>query len=470
MARRAGGGRVLVGRVGVVDHPALGLERDRPLFFGREPVVVGQVFEDVARVGRVERHVVERDHPLDGLLPVFRGRAAVGDARHPHLGVGPVAGAALAIAPARSERDAFVGAASRPARRAAAARPPPSRRRRRHHEPANPFQHGRHHQFCAGVSSLLRRFGNIFSRSSAMWTLAYRTAVSRISEEPSFTIQRENQRGVPQSRSWKKAQINKRLATIVLVAISIAAASGEAPDRNQRPDAILARVDAGDPEAPIEQRTAGVDRREHDLPVVQMSLQVLTGTDADPPGRYGIASLTSAMLTQARLAFCHRHCTGSMPFSPTSPLRAASIPLHFSVRAGPAASRSAAADGRCRATPDVSEGSRTLRQQRLAALRSARDNPDTIAALAFARSIYGPSHRNAAAQIDRRRRHGVDTRGPRSVSPVRISASQQHADRRRGNSAGSVLPLLETHSANGSRRGWMVSSEPAPALRDLLAS
>ena len=37
---------------------------------------------------------------------------------------------------------------------------------------------------------------------------------------------------------------------------------------------------------------------QHELPVVQMSLLVRTGTDADPRGRYGIASLTSAMLTE----------------------------------------------------------------------------------------------------------------------------------------------------------------------------
>src|SRR5262245_57297593 len=37
---------------------------------------------------------------------------------------------------------------------------------------------------------------------------------------------------------------------------------------------------------------------QHELPVVQMSLLVQTGTDADPPGRYGIASLTAAMLTE----------------------------------------------------------------------------------------------------------------------------------------------------------------------------
>ena len=40
-----------------------------------------------------------------------------------------------------------------------------------------------------------------------------------------------------------------------------------------------------------------------------------------------------------------------------------------------------------------------LRRQRLVMLRNARDDPDAIAALAFARGIYGPSHRNAAALI-----------------------------------------------------------------------
>src|SRR6185436_12595054 len=37
---------------------------------------------------------------------------------------------------------------------------------------------------------------------------------------------------------------------------------------------------------------------QHELPVVQMSLLVPAGTAADPRGRYGVASLTSAMLTR----------------------------------------------------------------------------------------------------------------------------------------------------------------------------
>src|SRR6185436_14592274 len=50
VARRAGVGGQLVGRVRVLDHAALHLEEDRAHFFGGEAVVVGEVFEDVARV------------------------------------------------------------------------------------------------------------------------------------------------------------------------------------------------------------------------------------------------------------------------------------------------------------------------------------------------------------------------------------------------------------------------------------
>src|SRR6185436_6609861 len=95
VARRAGVGGQLVGGVRVLDHAALHLEEDRAYFFGGEAVVVGEVFEDVARVGRLEPDVVERDHPLDGLLPVLRAGAPVRDAGHAALVVGAVAAAAL---------------------------------------------------------------------------------------------------------------------------------------------------------------------------------------------------------------------------------------------------------------------------------------------------------------------------------------------------------------------------------------
>jgi len=72
---------------------------------------------------------------------------------------------------------------------------------------------------------------------------------------------------------------------------------------------------------------------QHELPVVQMSLQVLTAPTPIHP-RYGIASLTSAMLTEgAGSLLPSTSLTRSTPFSRISLLRAASI-LFFSCTCG----------------------------------------------------------------------------------------------------------------------------------------
>ena len=139
-----------------------------------------------------------------------------------------------------------------------------------------------------------------------------------------------------------------------------------------------------------------------------MSLLVPTGTDADPPGRYGLASLASAMLTEgAGSRSASRSPTRSTASSPTCPLRAASIPLllqlYVPVLRLPDA-LALMADVAQRPTFPKEE-LEPVRQQRLLALSTARDDPDTVAALAFARGIYGSSHRNAAAQIGTVRQH-----------------------------------------------------------------
>src|SRR5439155_26619631 len=148
--------RVLVGRAGVFDHPAFGFERNRPLFLGRETQMVGEVLENVARVGRFEVHLVERYHPLDGPLPVLGRGTAIRDARHASLRVGPVARPALGPHQLALDRNALV--ARRLGRRLTRLRV--ERRRRAHaycsQETGKPFRHG-------ALSVLLpRHFGNSF--------------------------------------------------------------------------------------------------------------------------------------------------------------------------------------------------------------------------------------------------------------------------------------------------------------------
>ena len=81
--------------------------------------------------------------------------------------------------------------------------------------------------------------------------------------------------------------------------LSCSLASSHAQNRIQRPDAGSAA--AMTPVILKRQLSNGLRVwivEQHELPVVQMSLLVPAGTDADPPGRYGAASLTSAMLTE----------------------------------------------------------------------------------------------------------------------------------------------------------------------------
>ena len=108
-----------------------------------------------------------------------------------------------------------------------------------------------------------------------------------------------------------------------------------------------------------------------------------------------------------------------------------------------------------------------VRQQRLLTLRQARDDPDTIAALAFARGIYGPSHRNAAAQIG-------TADSITGLTSEDLKAFHQSAYRPDNSTLivvgdftpDQVLPLLETYFGK-----WQparlndVVREPAPTLQ-----
>jgi zinc protease len=265
--------------------------------------------------------------------------------------------------------------------------------------------------------------------------------------------------------------MNSRLAPTVLVAVSIVAASGQAADRNQRPDAgsppaltpvILKRqLSNGLPVWIVEQ---------HELPVVQMSLQVLTGTDADPPGRFGIASLTSAMLTEGAGSRSAVDIAGALDvllanLSASSGVDSSSLQLYVPVGRLVDA-LPLMADVSQRPTFPKQELER-LRQQRLGMLLSSRGDPDTIAALAFARGIYGPSHRNAAAQIG-------TADSIKALTPEDLKAFHKSAYRPANSTLivvgdvaeDRVMPLLETHfgkwqpaSANG------VIHEPVQALQ-----
>jgi len=274
--------------------------------------------------------------------------------------------------------------------------------------------------------------------------------------------------------------LNTTLAIALFAAISMAVAAGQAPDRRSRPGtdslpvwapAILKhRLSNGLPVWIVEQ---------HELPVVQMSLVVRTGTAADPPGRFGIASLTSAVLSEgagARSAveFADELDRIFANLSASTTADTSLLRLYVPV-AGLSAVLPLMADMVERPTFPAAELER-VRRQRLGMLRGVRDDPDAIAALAFARGLYGPSDRNAAPQIG-------SASGLESVKVEDVVTFHKSAYRPANSTLlvigdvtpNDVLPLVETHFGKWQPAGQAeviraaTPEVPRPARQLLLA-
>ena len=138
----------------------------------------------------------------------------------------------------------------------------------------------------------------------------------------------------------------------------------------------------------------------HEVPLVQVNMLVKAGADDDPAGKFGLASLTAAMLDEGagsrnslqiadEVEFLGAVLTTSSTFDasavrlnvPVSRLRNA-LPLM--------------ADVVLRPTFPEDELNR-LRQERLTALLQAKDDPASVAPLAFARTVFGAMHRYGTA-------------------------------------------------------------------------
>ena len=138
----------------------------------------------------------------------------------------------------------------------------------------------------------------------------------------------------------------------------------------------------------------------HEVPVAQINLVVLSGTADDPAGKFGIASLTAAMLEEGAGSRSALEIADAVDFlgadvSATSGIDSSAVRLHVPV-ARLADALSIMADVALRPTFPSDELER-LRKQRLTSLLQARDDPATIAALAFSRVLYGPAHRYGTA-------------------------------------------------------------------------
>ncbi|HEV3141647.1 MAG TPA: pitrilysin family protein, partial [Vicinamibacterales bacterium] len=134
----------------------------------------------------------------------------------------------------------------------------------------------------------------------------------------------------------------------------------------------------------------------HKVPVAQVNLVVFSGTADDPAGRFGAASLASAMLTNGAGGRSALEIADAVDFlgadlNASSGIDSTTVRLHMPV-ARLADALPIMADVALRPTFQKDELDR-LRQQRLTALIQSRDDPNAIASAAFPRVLYGPRHR-----------------------------------------------------------------------------
>jgi predicted Zn-dependent peptidase len=138
----------------------------------------------------------------------------------------------------------------------------------------------------------------------------------------------------------------------------------------------------------------------HEVPVVQANLVVLRGSADDPTGKFGVASLTAAMLEEGAGTRTSLELADAVDFlgatlGATSGIDSSAVRLHVPVTRF-ADALPLMADVALRPTFPKDELER-LRRERLTGILQARDNAATIDALAFSRVLYGPTHRYGTA-------------------------------------------------------------------------
>jgi zinc protease len=135
---------------------------------------------------------------------------------------------------------------------------------------------------------------------------------------------------------------------------------------------------------------------QHEVPLAQVNLIVRSGSAADPIGKYGVGSLTAAMLDEGAGSRSSLDLADAIEFLGANLSTASSFDAS-SVRMSVPVSKLAdalplMADVALRPTFPAAELDR-LRKERLTGLLQARDNPAALIQLAFPRMVFGQTHR-----------------------------------------------------------------------------
>jgi predicted Zn-dependent peptidase len=198
------------------------------------------------------------------------------------------------------------------------------------------------------------------------------------------------------SRLWALARVLARGG--VLAALCIGAVSAQGPDRS-KPPAVGPAPGLTLPAIQRLKTSGGVPVwliEQHEVPLAQVNLIVRAGASADRAGRFGLASLTAAMLDEGAGTRSALELADAFEFLGADIGTASSFD-YSAVRLGvPVKALDQAlpllADVALRPSFPPGELER-LRKERLTSLMQARDNPSALVNYAFPRLVFGPAHR-----------------------------------------------------------------------------
>jgi len=190
-------------------------------------------------------------------------------------------------------------------------------------------------------------------------------------------------------------------ALIALMVVAATAAAGSAQDRPDRskPPAIGPAPSLKMPA--IQKLKLSNDLgvwivEHHEVPLAQVNLIVRSGSAADPIGKYGVGSLTAAMLDEGAGSRSALDLADGLEFLGANLSTTSSFDYSAIRSAVPGAKLADAlpimSDVSLRPTFPANELDR-LRKERLTALLQAKDNPAALIGLAFNRVVFGPTHR-----------------------------------------------------------------------------
>jgi predicted Zn-dependent peptidase len=198
-------------------------------------------------------------------------------------------------------------------------------------------------------------------------------------------------------------RLRSRALAVVALALCVASAGAQQkPDRSKPPT-------PGPPPAlklpPVQKHKLSNGLavwivEQHEVPIAQINVVVRAGSATDPAGKFGVASMTAAMLDEGAGTRSALDLADAIEFigatlSTTSSFDASAIRMSVPV-VRLAEALPLLADVTMRPTFPSNELER-LRKERLTALLQARDNPAAIAQIAFPRLVFGDKHRYGTA-------------------------------------------------------------------------